>query len=228
MKIISSIIDFVFPRQCHICGETLGAEAQYICAPCLSRLPRTLFHRVPDNPMERRFMGQFPFRAATGHFFYSRDSDVAALIHDFKYRNFQGLARYMGEVVASELLTTGFLSDIDFILPIPMHFLKKAGRGYNQTEEICKGISKITGIKVNYNLVASRGHRTQTSLTLEQRIKNLDGVFRVKKPEDLNNKKLLLVDDVCTTGSTLSSAASIIAETVENTEITLLTIGVTF
>lgn len=228
MNILGSIADFIFPRQCHICGETLAHDKKYICEPCLSRLPRTLYHRVKDNPMERRFMGQFPYRHATGHFFYSRESDVAVLMHDLKYRKFKGLAVFLGEIVAKELLLSGFLSEIDCLIPIPMHFFKKAKRGYNQTEEISKGISNVTGIRTAQNLKAVRGHKTQTSMTLEQRLKNIDGVFRVINPEELKDKKILIVDDVCTTGSTLSSAATVLAESVENCEISILTLGVTF
>lgn len=228
MKILREICDFVFPRQCHICGEVLPDGSRYVCASCLSRMPRTLYHRVPDNAMERRFMGQFPYRAATGHFFYSRGSDIALLMHDLKYHKFRGLACFLGEVVAGELLPTGFLSDIDFIMPVPMHFIKKARRGYNQTEAISCGISSVSGIPVTDNLRAARSHRTQTSMTLEQRLKNTEGLFRVARPDELRGKTLLIVDDVCTTGATLASAAREVAGAVPGVEIVLLTLGVTF
>ena len=238
------ILDFIFPRVCHLCGETLGAGVHYVCGPCLAKIPRTLYHRIPDNPMEQRFMGQFPFRAGTGHFFYSRGSELAVLMQDLKYRHFRGLARFLGETVAKELLPTGFLSGIDVILPVPMHFWKKARRGYNQTEQIAIGISNITGIPVGNNLKAVRSHRTQTSLSRQQRLKNTEGIFKVFHPEQLPGKGMLLLDDVCTTGATLSSAAIALVDALqafhsarsrsdEGTEkyipdISLLTLGVTF
>lgn len=77
------------------------------------------------NPMEQRFAGIFPFERGSGHFFYAGDSDLSVLMHDLKYRHYKGLAEEMGKIVAQELITTPFLSDIDMILPIPMHFLKK-------------------------------------------------------------------------------------------------------
>lgn len=228
MNALGSILEFIFPRQCHICAVTLGDTERYICATCLSRMPRTLFHRQPDNAMEQRFMGQFPYRQATGHFFYSRGSELAVLMHDLKYHRFPGLARYLGEVVATELLPTGFLSDIDVVVPVPMHPLKQARRGYNQTIEIARGISRVTSIEVAQNLRAVKGHRTQTSMTLEQRLKNTQGVFGVRRPDELDGKGVLLIDDVCTTGATLSAAATALTEACPNIELSLLTLGVTF
>ncbi len=67
-----------------------------------------------------------PFRKRKRSFFYAGDSDLSALMHDLKYRHYKGLAEEMGKIVAQELITTPFLSDIDMILPIPMHFLKKS------------------------------------------------------------------------------------------------------
>lgn len=228
MSILTAIIDYMYPRVCHVCGEPLTQGARYVCASCLSRMPRTLYHRQPDNAMEQRFMGLFPFRQASGHFFYSRGSDLAILMHDLKYHRFRGLARYLGEVVGGELLTTGFLSDIDMILPVPMHFLKQARRGYNQSAEIARGVSRVSGIPVAGNLKAVRGHKTQTSMTLDQRLHNTSGLFRLERAGEVDSRGVLLLDDVCTTGATLSAAAEAILKVAPEAKISLLTLGVTF
>lgn len=191
-------------------------------------MPRTRYHRLPDNAMERRFMGQFPYVRATGHFFYSRESGIASLMHDLKYRSFRGLARYLGEKVGEELLTTGFFSDVDVIVPVPMHWKKQALRGYNQTVEIARGLSQATGIKVAGNLKAVRGHRTQTSLTLRQRLRNTEGIFRLERPGEIDGLGVLLVDDVCTTGATLSTAAIELTAKAPSVRLSLLTLAVTF
>lgn len=226
--VLGSLIDFIFPRVCHICGGKLGANERYVCAACLSRLPRTGYHRIKDNPMERRFMGIVPYRNATGYFFYRRNSEIASLVHDMKYHHFPGLAEYLGELVGTELFTSGFFSDIDAIVPVPIHWTKRARRGYNQCEKLALGLSGATGIPVMLNLRAHRPHRTQTSLTLDQRMKNTKGVFRLTDPATLDGKRILLIDDVCTTGTTLISAAETIHNEVPTAELTLLTLCVTF
>lgn len=220
------ILDFIFPRLCHICGVPIPEEQGSLCAVCKSRLPRTRYHAMPMNQMEHRFAGRFPFERATGLLFYSSDSDLSILVHDFKYHRFRKLARELGGMMGEELFTTGFLSDVDVIVPIPIHFLKKALRGYNQTEELARGLSEVTGIPVNTSLRAARHHRTQTSLSREARQKNTQGIFRIKG-DSLRGKHILLLDDICTTGATLTAAADVIHATIPNARLTLLTLGVT-
>lgn len=205
-----------------------AGEHHCLCAPCRARLPRTNYHRLPDNSMEMRFAGCFPFRRAAGHFFYSSGSDLSQLMQDLKYRRFRQLARYLGEMMGNELSSSDFLSGVDLIVPIPMHFLKKARRGYNQTEEIAKGLSKATGIEIAKALRARRPHRTQTALSLDDRRKNLNNVFALLPGCDLHGKHILLLDDVCTTGATLIEAGCTISNSSPCTEISILTIGVTF
>lgn len=226
--ILHDILDFIYPPVCHLCGTRLAPHEKYICTGCIADLPRTLYHRKPDNQMERRFAGIFPFERAAGHFFYAKGSNLSMLMQDLKYRKFRGLARYLGEIVGMELYSTAFFSDIDYVVPVPMHFMKKARRGYNQTEEMAKGIFKATGIPFDQSLKAIKPHRTQTALTHAQRLKNTSGIFRLTDADKINHRHILLLDDVCTTGSTLISAAESILKEAPDTRISLLTIGVTF
>lgn len=225
---IRPVLDYIMPRTCHVCGRQLSRDEKFVCNPCIVSLPRTGYHAQPSNRMGQRFDGIVPYVRATGHFFYSRDSALSSLIHDFKYRRYPGVARLLGEVSARELLTTGFLSDIDYIVPLPIHILKLARRGYNQSDKIAEGISEVSGIPVSTSLRAVRGHSSQTSRTLAQRRRNISGVFMVRHPDDLKNKHILIVDDVCTTGSTLTEAAEVLIASVPGVRISLFTLGVTF
>lgn len=225
--IVTDIADFFMPRTCHLCGCSLRDTERVMCVRCIETLPRSLYHRMPLNPMERRFAGLVPFVRATGHFIYSRDSELAGAIHDMKYRQFPSVGRRLGEIVGEELHMAGFFEGADCVAGVPMHWWKKARRGYNQADFIARGISQAVGLPVVDALVASRGHKTQTSMTLEQRLANLSGSFRVADPDALRGKGLVLVDDVCTTGSTLRSLAAEVSVAVPDCRLYLLALCVT-
>ncbi len=225
---LKDFLNVLLPPVCHACGTRLAPHERFACTHCLEQLPRTGYHRRPMNPMEERFAGQFPFERATGHFFYTRDSSLSTLIQDMKYRRFPAIGDMLGSLIASELYPTGFFTDIDFLMPVPMHFMKKMRRGYNQTEHIARGVSVVTTIPVCLNLKAVKSHKTQTSMTKEERLVNTSGIFRLFNPEDLENKRVLLIDDICTTGSTLRSAAEATLSGAPTCKVSMLSVGVTF
>lgn len=221
-------IDLLLPPKCHICGEVLLPSEKSVCGFCLQSLPRTRYHCRESNPVEMRFAGKFPFEEASSHFFYAPNSPLASLIHDFKYRNFPSVARYLGRTMGEELGMSGWLEGIDFILPVPLHWMKEIKRGYNQTRELALGISEASGIAVSRDLRAVRGHRTQTSLSHEERALNTQGIFRLRHPERYVGKRVLILDDVCTTGATLTSAAETVIAASPGVSVRLLTLAATF
>lgn len=235
MNPIKALIDLIIPRVCHVCGEKLLDGEQFVCLSCQSALPRTHFHNYWQNtsgvntdlnPMEERFAGQVPLGRATSLLFYTRGASAATLVHDFKYRSFPDLARWLGTLAARELTPTGFFNGIDAILYVPLHWRKHLKRGYNQTLQIAKGVSEITNIPVMDNLTAKKSHRTQTSLSREERIRNTKDIFDVKNAGKLDNLHLLLIDDICTSGATLISCAKAIEKACSKVRFSFLTIGI--
>lgn len=226
-SVLSDIAGFFMPRTCHLCGCALRDSERTFCVRCIETLPRSLYHRMRFNPMERRFAGIVPFVRATGHFIYARNSELAAAIHDMKYRQFPSVGRRLGEIVGEELHMAGFFQGADCVAAVPMHWWKKARRGYNQADYIASGIGEAAGLPVIDALEATRTHKTQTSMTLDQRLANLSGSFRVKDPDKLHGKGLVIVDDVCTTGSTLRSLAEAVVAAVPDCRLYLLSLCVT-
>lgn len=234
---LKALIDIFLPPVCHCCGEKLVEGERYVCMGCLFKLPRTMYHLYwndhssPNsdiNPMENRFAGLFPFVHATSGFFYGRDSIVSELVKDFKYHKFPGLATFLGEVLADELRSTGFFSGIDYILPIPIHWTKKLKRGYNQTLMLARGLSAVTSIPVSQHLVALRSHHTQTRLSLDSRRENTKNLFLLKNAPSYAGRHVLILDDICTTGATMTSAAEACIAACPGLKISLLSLGVTY
>lgn len=224
---LADLMDFFLPRTCHLCGCRLRDSEHEICVRCIENLPRSRYHLMPHNPMERRFAGVVPFVRATGHFIYSRNSELANAIHDMKYRQFPSLGRRLGEIVGSELNMSGFFDGADYVAGVPMHWRKKAKRGYNQADYIAEGVAAGAGLEKIDVLKATRSHKTQTSMTLDQRQANLSGSFEVSSPGLLKGKGLVIVDDVCTTGATMRTLAAAIAQAEPECRIYLLSLCVT-
>lgn len=172
-------------------------------------------------------IGSVRIERAVAPFIYTPDSRISRIVQDFKYRGFQSLAVEMGRILALEASVTGIFHDVDYIQPVPLHLIKLWKRGYNQALLLAKGVSRETGIPVIDLLKAIRHHRTQTGLDHEQRKLNTSGIFAVKKPESLPGRHILLIDDICTTGSTLVSAANAMLQAVPDSKISVLTLGVT-
>lgn len=230
---LAGMLDLFFPRTCLCCGAALMEGERCLCLECESRLPRTMYHhywRGPGtmNPMEERIAGVVPFEHAMPVFFYKRDSPLAQLIQDFKYRGFASLAVELGRVAGHDFVECGVLEGVDMLVPVPLHRSKKASRGYSQTRLIADGISEVSGVPVVEVLTAIRAHRTQTSLSAEERRRNAQGVFLLDNPDICSGKHLAIVDDICTTGSTLVSAAEACRTQELDIRLSFLTLGVTF
>jgi len=205
MNILKDIVDFIFPRFCITCEDRLSTQEQYLCLSCLAKLPRTNLHLQKENRMEQLFWVRLPIENAVSFFFYDAEN-VRKIIWDFKYNSQPKVATYLGELYAHEIASSGFFDGIDCIIPIPLATLRYLKRGYNQSEEIAKGINKETGIPIIKDAVKrTKNNITQTHLDKQERQENVEGIFKLCKPEKIRGKHILIIDDVITTGATVCS-----------------------
>ena len=105
-----------FPRCCAVCGASLIEGEDTICTRCNIDMPRTNYHKMKDNPVERMFWGKFPLERATSYFFYRKGSDFRRILHQLKYGGRKELGAVMGRCMAAELLPTGFFEDVDVVI----------------------------------------------------------------------------------------------------------------
>ena len=207
MKIINDITSFLLPRFCVMCNSRLVGNEKHICIDCLRQLQRTHSHLVDGNPIEKIFWYHTPIEKAVSWFFYEGEN-TRHILYELKYHNKPNIGKYLASIMAEEIKSTDYFDGIDIIVPVPLHWKRRLKRGYNQSYYIAKGISEVTGIPVNTNIIKRTvNNPTQTHLTHSERQNNVNGIFKVRKPELIEGKHILLVDDVITTGATTIECA---------------------
>ena len=192
------------------------------------KMPRTNIHLDNFNEVHRRLASPgLPVERAGAFFYYTRNSPFSGLIRSAKYRSRPSIARYLGASYAKEIKPDGFFDDIDAVVPMPLHILKFAKRGYNQSEAICKGISDVTSLELRPDLLSVRRHATQTRKSAIQRLKNVEDKFHCAADASIEGAHLLVVDDVITTGATMLAALTALRRSNPLTKVSVLVLGCT-
>lgn len=202
----------VAPRVCPICGTVLTEAEECLCGGCLSGLEYTGYESLPGNPMELRLehiMGR-PVPAAA-LLVYAHGQVSGRMVSAFKYAGEKDLAVYAGQMLGAALAGSGRFAGYDLLVPVPLHRKKLKQRGYNQAGEICEGMSRICGISVADVLERTVFTQAQASLDKWERLRNIQGVFSLKEDMPIVGKKVIIVDDVFTTGATVSVAAQVLS-----------------
>ncbi len=201
--LFNGIADVFFPKVCPVCSRHLADGERYVCSVCLAMMPRVQKDGMHCPEVEKMLLGCRLVERAVSMFEYSRSSPYSGILKDVKYHNSPTIAKSLAQSFAAELKGSGFFDGIDIIVPVPLHSQKLAKRSYNQSRFIADGVSAVTGIPAADAIVAVKPHKTQTHRSTADRHKNVEGVF-VAKPT-VSGKRVLLVDDVITTGATVTA-----------------------
>ncbi len=213
-KILQYFEDFWFlfyPNVCEACGASLSRNESVLCVKCLYDLPRTDFSLDLENPIVQLFTGRIKIEKATALFTFQKGSRFRKLLHGLKYRNKPEIGVLLGKELGAEMMKSRNFEDIDYIIPVPLHPKRQKKRGYNQSEAIGEGLSKVTKIPMLTDVLLRNVETvTQTKMTRDERWKNVSGKFIIKNEETIASKHILLIDDVVTTGSTLEACGEIL------------------
>lgn len=212
MNLISNFIDFLYPKTSLISGERIDDENsnEFINDSELN----SLSHVTPADLKDLSIKTDSDF--SYSYFTFYENDDFSKLIYMLKYSGMKKLGEFLGEISGAGLktfiedeLNTGF----DYIIPVPLFSTKLRERGYNQSEYISRGVSRVTGIRLIPDLVARVRHTTtQTKLSREERIKNVRNAFEINPvdSEKIKGKKIIIADDVVTTGSTMNELVKVL------------------
>lgn len=220
LKILSKIkkfgtfcLDILFPRECLGCGQ----ENVWLCEKCLAKIP---FNLKEECPVCHRFskaekvcpqcQRKVFFDGVLAASFYD-DPVVQKMIKNLKYNGLKELAWPLAQMMLQKLLYYGwFLEESWCLVPIPLHRKRYLERGYNQAELLALELQKLSQKPILSVLQRKYFTPPQADLSLNDRLINLKNVFYCPEPKKVKNKKILLIDDVFTTGTTLNEASKVL------------------
>jgi ComF family protein len=228
MKWFKHFLDIIYPRTCEACGESLLGGENLICMNCMIDLPRTNSHIQRLDKVSNRFWGKIPVTDTITFMKFSKKGKVQKLLHELKYRNKPEVGMYLGKIYGVDLKAVGFDKKVDLIIGVPLHPTKLIQRGYNQADCIAEGLSEALEVPFETNAVKRLIHTdTQTKKSRIERFQNVENIFEVIDAEKIKNKRIAIVDDVLTTGSTLESLGITLLNA-EAKEISIVTIAAAF
>ena len=222
--LLKSLIMFLYPAQCRYCGENLDpSDGYYICKSCWQQVefikrpycetcgyPLDPLAALPDKvPSCDRCPENALFRKA--RFVADYDSAVGEAIRLLKYQGKIVMAKPLADLMIKAMPAFFGMEDYDCIVPIPLHKKRRRERGYNQVELIGRRLSSATGISMRTrSLIRTVNAPPQVGLSYEERLRNVRGHFDIPDPSELAGKRILLIDDVLTTGATVAESARVL------------------
>lgn len=204
--ILEDFISLFYPRYCRGCYNGLVKGEDLICTHCLLEMPKSYYHLHHDNPFFQKFRGRLPVKHVMTLFKFVKESRVQHVLHALKYKQQPEIGEMLGRIYGKDLLEADYSQTFDLIVPVPLHVSRRKLRGYNQSEEFGKGLSQILEVPCDDTyMVRAAKTETQTHKTKLSRWENVNRIFEVINPGSIIQKRVLLVDDVVTTGATLEA-----------------------
>jgi ComF family protein len=223
-NILSDVAHIFYPHLCTGCSTDILGEDSLLCARCVIGLPQTNFAQHAGNPIEKIFWGRIPLAAACSEFYFAKESLIQHLVHQLKYKSNQAIGIYLGELMGKSMKESNRFNNIDGLIPLPLYPDKEKKRGYNQATVICNGMAAVMNVPVlNDVLRRKRYTETQTKKHRTERWENVADSFVLNNEHLLKGKKLILVDDVVTTGATLEASGNTLLQ-IEGVELSIATL----
>lgn len=208
MKFLNIITGLIAPPLCEVCARELVDGEESLCTHCQAELPLYMMSR--DDLRAARLPRTAPVAGVYPWLTYTNNNPVCSLIREGKYNSRPELFRTLGRLYARSLMAENALDGIDIITPVPMHLWKRMRRGYNQAAVLAETMAKATGVKFLDCLQATHGHKSQTRQTPQGRLENVKDSMALKPGIDIHGLHIGLVDDIITTGATLTEAATVL------------------
>lgn len=203
----NAILNLLFPNLCACCYEHTPILENIFCIYCENRFGYCQFDNLEKNPLMNRWIGRIPVAGGVALVHFREGNEVQMLLHRLKYQRQKSIGYEMGKRLGIHMqkISPRWMWP-EFIIPVPLHPKKEYQRGYNQSYVIAKGLADVFQIQVlNNALYRKKNTVSQTRKNKMERMENVRDAFELKNPECISLKKILLIDDVFTSGATLEA-----------------------
>lgn len=222
----NALVSLFFPKVCYACLNLLHDNEDSICIDCRHDLPVTNFHFNNDATALKVFYGRVKVENATALFRYEKKGTVQQLIHGLKYKGYEKIGLVLGDWLGSELQTLENYKSVDVVIPVPLHKKKLRSRGYNQVAKFGQQIALALGADYKDGVLKKVTNTTsQVNKKRLARWNNSDELFTIQNTPSIENKHLLLVDDIITTGATLEACITVLSQA-KNVKISVATMAI--
>jgi len=202
MSMLSDFISLIYPQNCSGCDALLVQSEKGICSSCLIELEKISIQK----PITSFHFGRKEIDGFISGFHLIKGGVLLNIIHNIKYNNNKVSANILGIELGKKLKKMKVLDEIECIVPVPISLKKQRRRKFNQSEEIAKGIKKVIDIPIETNwLLRKNSLKSQTFSNRFERSQNVKEEYYLNKKKTPSFKRLLILDDVVTTGSTIVS-----------------------
>lgn len=217
--IVAGFRQFLFPSRCICCREILEEPEADCCNVCYNELRMINQNYCQKCGKLHETKGDLCFDCRRNRHYFTQgrgvfvyEEPIKSSLFGLKFFKATWIGEKCGEILADYYQEEG-LWDIDLVVPVPLHWYRFIGRGYNQAEIIVRSFSKRLRLPLDDKVLCRKKMTLpQKDLTDEERVRNLELAFRVKNQEVIQGKRILLVDDIYTTGSTIDSCAKVLLE----------------
>ena len=208
---LNTIVNLFFPKVCYACHNLLNDYEDTICLDCRHNLPVTNFHFDNNEAVKKALYGRAEIENGTALFRFEKQGLVQRLIHNLKYRGYEHIGFTLGNWLGSELKSLKAYQHIDVVIPVPLHKKKLKKRGFNQVTLFGQQLAEALNAEYRADvLVKISNTRSQTTKGRFTRWIDNDTLFAIKNMDAIDNKHVLLVDDLITTGATLEACISVL------------------
>ena len=223
---LKSIINLFFPKVCYACHNLLNDNEDTICMNCRHDLPITNFHFDNNDSVAKVLYGRAKIENGTALFRFEKKGNVQRLIHNLKYKDHEHIGFVLGHWLGGELKTLESYKNIDVVIPVPLHKNKLKKRGYNQVALFGQQVAEaLNADYLDDVLVKVTNTKSQVNKKRLARWTNSDELFTLKNIEAIDNKHILVVDDIITTGATLEACISVLNQA-KNIKISIATMAI--